>query len=615
MWVEVVEFLEMGKMRGPIAASLMLAVLIVPTLMAISDQAIAKDDVVILKQGWSEQDRLEYYYTSQGTAMLSYELFLNLENATNTELFRSDRTSESYGLIPQAADPKFNPDGLPIGMTKAVVPDGRWKGEWAGITCAACHTSQLQYKGARVRIDGGAGSSFNFLAFLRGLGDALSATMTEPEKFERLAAKMSQSDANSKAVLRQRLAEAADQFQYVSNVTALTPFDVGPGRADCPGLVHNLVASSAMGIPENWAAILAPAKIPFLWDTPQSSWVEWNGVANNPLGRSTSEATGVFIKLDLSSKSTSEGLFDSTLDLKGQFAIERLLRRLAPPKWPENIFGPIDRAKAAEGAKLFAENCSECHSVYPHRWSDTKLQGKRFIENALVPLDVVGTDPMQFNSPQFIAKPTTMTGAVSDYLAEPYTGAALAPSGAIARAVVTNVSQMALAKLNLTEEQLIDAEGYRSPGERGPPQPVYKAGPRDGVWSTGPFLHNGSVPNLYELLLPAAERSKTFFIGRDFDPVKVGTDTSGNSGKFLFDASLIGNSNAGHSFQDGPTAKGIIGRKLTEPERWALVEYLKSIPTEDAQITPYGGPMDPVEAWKDPIFFHNNNKTGYDGKY
>jgi len=602
-------------MQGPIAASLMLLSLIAPTLVAMSDQAIAKDDVVILKQGWSEQDRLEYYYTSQGTAVLPYKLFLNLENATNTELFRSDKSSESYGLFPQTADPKFNPDGLPIGLTKAVVLDGRWKGEWAGITCAACHTSQLQYKGARVRIDGGAGSSFDFLAFVRGLDDALSATATEPDKFERLATKMNETDAKSKVVLRQQLSEAANQLRYYRNVSALTPFDVGPGRADCLGLIHNRVASSAMGIPENWVGSLAPTKLPFLWNSPQSSWVQWSGVAANPLSRNAGEALGVFIKLDLSSKSKSEGLFESTLDLKGQFAIERLLRRLAPPKWPENIFGPIDRAKAAQGAKLFVENCSECHSVYPHRWSDPKLQGKRFIENALVPLDVVGTDPMQFNAPQFNPNPTTMTGAVSAYLAEPYTGAALSPYGPISRAVNVNVSQRALAKLNLTEEQLIDAEGYRSPSERGPPQPVYKAGPRDGVWSTGPFLHNGSVPNLYELLLPVAERSKTFFIGRDFDPVKVGTDTSGNSGKFLFDTSLVGNSNEGHSFQDGPPGKGVIGRKLTEPERWALVEYLKSIPTEDAQITPYGGPKDPVEAWKDPIFFHNVHKTGYDGKY
>ena len=84
------------------------------------------------------------------------------------------------------------------------------------------------------------------------------------------------------------------------------------------------------------------------------------------------------------------------------------------------------------------------------------------------------------------------------------------------------------------------------------------------MWASPPYLHNGSVPNLYELLGPAAERSRTFFIGRDFDPVKVGVDTSGASGTFLFDTTLVGNANTGHSFEDGPVGKGVIGHLLTE---------------------------------------------------
>ena len=89
-----------------------------------------------------------------------------------------------------------------------------------------------------------------------------------------------------------------------------------------------------------------------------------------------------------------------------------------------------------------------------------------------------------------------------------------------------------------------------------PPERVYKAAPRDGVWATPPFMHNGSVPNLYEMLIPAAERTKKFYLGGDFDPVKVGLDTTATSGTFLMDTTLLGNSNAGHSFQDGPRGDG-----------------------------------------------------------
>ena len=119
---------------------------------------------------------------------------------------------------------------------------------------------------------------------------------------------------------------------------------------------------------------------------------------------------------------------------------------------------------------------------------------------------------------------------------------------------------------------------------------VYKAAPRDGVWATPPFLHNGSVPNLYEMLIPAKQRTQKFYLGREFDPVKVGLDTTGQSGKFLMDTSLLGNSNAGHSFEDGPRGNGVIGPLLTEDQRWAIVEYLKSIPEEAGRVTPFGGP-------------------------
>ena len=52
---------------------------------------------------------------------------------------------------------------------------------------------------------------------------------------------------------------------------------------------------------------------------------------------------------------------------------------------------------------------------------------------------------------------------------------------------------------------------------------AYKARPLNGIWTGAPYLHNGSVPNLYELLLPAAGRSETFYIGSwEYDPVRVG---------------------------------------------------------------------------------------------
>ena len=190
------------------------------------------------------------------------------------------------------------------------------------------------------------------------LDDALAASVANPEKFDRLAAKMKRIEPDAMADLKKKLEGAANVLHGYRTVSVLTPIESGPGRLDCLGAIHNRVAFNAMGIPENWAAVLAPTKMPFVWNAPQSSWVQWTGVAANPLNRNAGEALGVFIRMDLTSKTPEEALSDSTIDLKGQIQIEEVLRKLAPPKWPEDVLGPIDRTKAAQGAKLFAENCS-----------------------------------------------------------------------------------------------------------------------------------------------------------------------------------------------------------------------------------------------------------------
>ena len=321
--------------------------------------------------------------------------------------------------------------------------------------------------------------------------------------------------------------------------------------------------------------------------------------------------------MDLTSKTPAEGLFDLTIDLPGQMVSEELLRRVAPPPWPEDILGPIDRDKVAKGEKLFGENCASCHSTWPHRWSEPKLEGKRFIENAIVPIAIVGTDATQFTSPQFDPRPTIRTGALAGSLEATDTGAVLASPPAVFLAVTRGVFGRALDKLHLSPEALRSAHGYRSffpdPQEPVPALLAYKAQTAEGMWSAPPFLHNGSVPNLYELLGPAAARSRTFFIGREFDPVRVGVDTSGNSGTFLYNTLLIGNANTGHSFEDGPRGNGVIGRKLSEEDRWDLVEYMKSIPSQPHQIVPFGGPANPFRAWTDTSFFNLQNPGTYNG--
>lgn len=101
--------------------------------------------------------------------------------------------------------------------------------------------------------------------------------------------------------------------------------------------------------------------------------------------------------------------------------------------------------------------------------------------------------------------------------------------------------------------------------------PGYASHPLDGIWLRAPYLHNGSVPTLADLLNDPKDRPKTFYRGYDvFDPVKVGfvSDVASEGGRkyFLFDTTLRGNGNDGHLY----------GLNLSPAEKSNLIEYLKT---------------------------------------
>ena len=98
---------------------------------------------------------------------------------------------------------------------------------------------------------------------------------------------------------------------------------------------------------------------------------------------------------------------------------------------------------------------------------------------------------------------------------------------------------------------------------------AYRARALNGIWAMAPYLQNGSVPSLYDLLLPPDQRPKTFYVGDwNFDPEIVGYETNEPfPGAFPFDTSTRGNRNTGHEF----------GTDLSEEDRKALIEYLKTL--------------------------------------
>jgi hypothetical protein len=159
--------------------------------------------------------------------------------------------------------------------------------------------------------------------------------------------------------------------------------------------------------------------------------------------------------------------------------------------------------------------------------------------------------------------------------------------------VVDKVSTKWMEDRKLSTEEQAALWGPRSNcPNTAPGGPHYRARPLNGVWATAPYLHNGSVPSLYWLLKPASERPRQFCMGaRDFDPQQVGfrvvagEAASCRTGETLFSMTgsdgeeINGNSVLGHSLEGtpGPGKNGVIGRTLTEEERYDLIEYLKTL--------------------------------------
>src|ERR1700758_4271704 len=109
-----------GTVARIVLTSAMLALIPAPQLGGTVAAQTVNEPVIHLNQAWSQDDREWYYNFSQGSAVIPYNMFLNVELAGGEDLFRSDANMARYGLLPQQASPN-NPDALPIGISKTVV--------------------------------------------------------------------------------------------------------------------------------------------------------------------------------------------------------------------------------------------------------------------------------------------------------------------------------------------------------------------------------------------------------------------------------------------------------------------------------------------------------------
>lgn len=572
--------------------------------------APASGQVEFLDQNWSSDVRQQYYTTSQGSRIMPYSWFLALEMSDSQELFRGRLPELGYLPNPQ---PAMNPDNLPVGFVRD--QNEITKAEYLGLNCAACHTNQISFSGITFQIDG-APALADMWGMLSGLDDSLKATRDNAGKFDRFATKVLGTEANNATAKNKLKSELTSFLKYWSKFIQDSRVEHPWGRArmDAFGMIFNRVASIDLGIPANSKKPDAPVSIPFLWGTSFQSQVQWNGVATNTndierLGRNVGEVLGVFAEAQFRATSFFEIPKPARTSAKrlNQARLENQLKKLWSPKWPDHL-GTINSAKKDAGEVLYKAHCAQCHEVVPHGEQNTP------VDVVMTMLSEVRTDPkMAANAATGVAstgdlkrlfqgRSTVPRGELLQTLVQlavvsPYRD--VAPPGNFLNQLTTDdlfdpkEIKLFLREIGFAEQAaraLFDAQNEKlesyydelrstldafkgdpesaTVAAAAPPTLKYKAAPLAGIWATAPYLHNGSVPNLYELLLPSNERTTKFYVGsREFEPKKVGFKTEQAAGTTLFDTSLPGNSNAGHDTYG----------TFNEEQRWQLVEYLKSL--------------------------------------
>lgn len=537
------------------------------------------DNTVYLDQNWSNQDRQYFYFTDQGSRFISYDIFINLEQGSSDILFRDPGNMLRFGYIPVPAS-ALNPDGLPIGFTRAE--------NQVGFTCAACHTQQIKYDGKFIRIDGGQ-SFADFLLFRSELEAALNATLKDPEKLLRLVNRIKgvQSTSQQKNEVVDRL-KREHKWLKDYNRRNHSETKYGYSRLDAFGAILNkgLYLTGAI---DNFNPPNAPTSYPYLWDTPQHDYVEWNGSQSNSdvgaLARNIGEVIGVFGRITPNTKRWLfflDGGYPSSIQAGNLRKLEMTVSKLESPLWPES-FPPIDLNLADKGRPLYETYCLSCHQDIDRSDPD------RHIKVRMSTLDKIQTDPlMARNALQYEGRTGIFAGKPRFYTVGGIMGetapALYVVNNIMVGVLKNNPLQVLLAQRDagkLGHEDMIHQPKYVNGQiiEQGMEVSerallAYKSRPLNGIWAGAPYLHNGSVPNLYQLLLPAAKRDKQFYIGSlEFDPVNVGYVTESVPDAFLFDTTIPGNSNSGHEYGTGYDGLP----QLTEAEIRALIEYMKTL--------------------------------------
>lgn len=503
---------------------------------------------VAVDQGllWTNADRNSFYIQDQGVRTIPYSWFTSLQDVTGKP-FLSDNL-QRFGFIPIQG--RKLPVGFALGRDTSNLLT-------AGFTCASCHTREIIVDNISYRIDG-APSLANFEHYYKDLQIAMTATVNDQVKLEQFLDKIiATSSSNGDPAITDRNQLSSQVIKWQKDFSqfyqlCLPSSDMwGVGRLDALGQIINRVTAVDISpnpdrmILGNISPANRPVRPPFLWNVKFQDYTQWggtsvNGNSSQALLRNLGEALGVGTQLrpvpNTSSSNGFDFLIKNTSNFSGLLALENNINKIGPPKWPWSL----DNNLVNQGAILFAANCASCHGTTP---GEARLPS---ITTWATPIQDVGTDPTYWDN-------VVRTGNPGIY----------SSSFPAVTSLINLVSYTEREILNQYQPgiTLIQPTNSTGPGK-------YESRVLKGIWAAAPYLHNGSVPTLDDLLKPAIQRPTTFSVGVNYDTLNVGMSIvqplrQGSQ----FNTSITGNSNKGHEY----------GIQLSPQQRAALLEYLKTL--------------------------------------
>lgn len=349
---------------------------------------------------WNDQTRNEFYSQDQGSRLIPIK-WINALKQPNGEPFMAANL-DRYGYLPNPASNQ----GLPVGFTTNVGNNTTY----IGMTCAACHTRQIDVAGTSYRIDGGPAIT-DLQNFFADLDTAVEKVLSDDGAFNQFANDVLGGAPTQPA--KQKLHdELAAWFLPNHAIRGSLPVSSpwGPARADAISLIFNRVSGLDIGlpptylIPENIKLADVPVRYPFLWNAWIQDLTQWPGFAPNGnklfgLSRNVGEVIGVFAefhpfkdKWKLLKVNYSK---NNSANFRGLNKLEDLITKLGPPKWP----WPLDQALVAKGKLVYQQkdaandnqSCADCHGIKKGKFRSV------FHETWATPIIDVGTDSREIN--------------------------------------------------------------------------------------------------------------------------------------------------------------------------------------------------------------------------